>query len=59
MLLEFRYLCFFSWEKVAVEMDYDLRYLHKLHGNWQSVRLLFRLGDKIKGAYLCDMRPDG
>ena len=30
-LLELRYLCFFSWEKVAVEMDYDLRYLHKLH----------------------------
>lgn len=30
-LLELRYLCFFPWEKVAVEMDYDLRYLHKLH----------------------------
>ena len=21
----------YSWEKVAVEMEYDLRYLHKLH----------------------------
>ena len=30
-LLELRYLCFYSWEKVAVEMEYDLRYLHKLH----------------------------
>lgn len=30
-LLELRYLCFHSWEKVAVEMDYDLRYMHKLH----------------------------
>lgn len=30
-LLELRYLCFYSWEKVAVEMDYDLRYMHKLH----------------------------
>ena len=30
-LLELRYLCFYSWEKVAVEMDYDLRYTHKLH----------------------------
>ena len=30
-LLELRYLCFYSWEKVAVEMDYDLRYVHKLH----------------------------
>lgn len=30
-LLELRYLCFYSWEKIAVRMDYDLRYLHKLH----------------------------
>ena len=30
-LLELRYLCFYSWEEVAVEMDYDLRYMHKLH----------------------------
>ena len=26
-----RYLCFLSWEKIAVDMDYDLRYVHKLH----------------------------
>lgn len=30
-LLELRYLCFHSWERVAVEMGYDLRYIHKLH----------------------------
>ena len=30
-LLELRYLCFYSWEKTAVEMEYDLRYMHKLH----------------------------
>lgn len=30
-ILEKRYLCFLSWEKVAVDMDYDLRYVHKLH----------------------------
>lgn len=30
-LLELRYLCFYSWEKAAVEMEYDLRYMHKLH----------------------------
>ncbi|OUN27370.1 hypothetical protein B5G33_13490 [Blautia sp. An81] len=30
-LLELRYLCFYSWEKIAVEMDYDLRYMHKLY----------------------------
>ena len=30
-ILEKRYLCFLSWEKIAVGMDYDLRYVHKLH----------------------------
>ena len=30
-LLEKRYLCFLSWERIAVDMGYDLRYLHKLH----------------------------
>ena len=30
-LLEKRYLCFLSWEKIAVDMGYDLRYTHKLH----------------------------
>lgn len=31
-LLELRYLCFKTWEQIAVDMGYDLRYLHKLHG---------------------------
>ena len=31
ILLELRYLCFHPWEKVAVEMNYELRYIHKLH----------------------------
>jgi hypothetical protein len=31
-LLELRYLCFKTWEQIAVVMGYDLRYLHKLHG---------------------------
>lgn len=30
-LLEKRYLCFLSWEKIAVDMGYDLRYIHKIH----------------------------
>ena len=30
-ILEKRYLCFLSWEKIAVDMGYDLRYVHKLH----------------------------
>lgn len=32
-LLEKRYLCFLSWEKIAVDMNYDLRYAHKVHNN--------------------------
>lgn len=31
-LLELRYLCFKTWEHIAVDMGYDLRYLHKVHG---------------------------
>jgi hypothetical protein len=31
-LLELRYLCFSSWEQIAVDMGYDLRYLYKIHG---------------------------
>lgn len=30
-LLEKRYLCFLTWEQIAVDMGYDLRYLHKLY----------------------------
>ena len=30
-LLELRYLCFKKWEQIAIDMDYDLRYIHKLH----------------------------
>lgn len=30
-LLERRYLCFKKWEQIAMEMNYDLRYIHKLH----------------------------
>ena len=30
-LLEKRYLCFQSWEHIAVEMGYSMRYLYKLH----------------------------
>lgn len=30
-LLEKRYLCFMTFEQIAVDMGYDLRYLQKLH----------------------------
>ena len=26
------YLCFITWEQIAVDMGYELRYIHKLHG---------------------------
>jgi hypothetical protein len=30
-LLELRYLCFRTWEQIAVEMGYDLSWVHRLH----------------------------
>ena len=31
-VLEKRYVCFQSWEQIAVEMGYDLRWLYRIHG---------------------------
>ena len=31
-LLELRYLCFRTWEQIAVEMDYNYRSVLKIHG---------------------------
>ena len=30
-ILEKRYLCFQSWEQIAVDMDYDLRWVYRMH----------------------------
>ena len=30
-ILEKRYLCYQSWEQIAVEMSYDLRWLYRMH----------------------------
>jgi len=30
-LLEQRYLCFRTWEQIAVELNFDLRWIHRLH----------------------------
>lgn len=32
LLLELRYLCYRPWSEIAEEMNYDEKYLHKLHG---------------------------
>jgi len=31
-ILEMRYLCFQTWEEIAVALHYDLRHIHRLHG---------------------------
>lgn len=31
MLLELRYLCFRKWEEIAVEMNMEISWVHKLH----------------------------
>ena len=45
MILEKRYLCFHSWEKIASEMFYDLRWLHRLHG--RALESAGKVYDKI------------
>lgn len=30
-LLELRYLCFKTWEQIAIEMEYDLRWIYRMH----------------------------
>ena len=30
-LLEKRYLCFQTWEQIAVDMGYNIRWIHRLH----------------------------
>ena len=30
-ILEKRYLCFMQWKQIAADMEYDLRYLFKIH----------------------------
>ncbi len=36
-LLELRYLCFKTWEQIAVDMGYDLRWLYRLHNKATEV----------------------
>ena len=31
-ILEQRYLCYKTWEQIATNMGYDVRWLHRLHG---------------------------
>lgn len=31
ILLEKRYLCFMTWEKIAVDLNYSMQHIHRLH----------------------------
>ena len=31
LILELRYLCFRSWEEIAVKMNYSIDYVYKVH----------------------------
>lgn len=37
-ILEMRYLCFKTWEEIAAEMNYGVRYIHILHS--KALRML-------------------
>lgn len=30
-LLEKRYLCFITWEQIAVDMNYSMQHVHRMH----------------------------
>lgn len=43
LLLEMRYLCFMSWERIAIEMQRSLRSIYRLHD-----KALEKISQKIK-----------
>ena len=49
MLLTLRYLNLYTWEKVAVEMNYSFQHVHKLHS-----RALAKISKTVKEAIECD-----
>ena len=44
-VLEKRYLCFITWEQIAVDMNYTIRWVYKLHG--RSLQILEKEFTKI------------
>ena len=45
MLLELRYLCFQSWEQIAVDMGYNTKYIFRLHDKALEKVLILKRGD--------------
>lgn len=42
-ILEKRYLCFDSWEQISVDLNYEIRYVYKLHS-----KALYECGEILK-----------
>lgn len=46
-LLEKRYLCFLSWEKIAVEMHYSIQHIYRMHDTALSgVTAIMRVNER-------------
>lgn len=46
-LLEKRYLCFLSWEKIAVEMHYSIQHIYRMHDTaLSSVAAIMRVNER-------------
>ncbi|MFX4263108.1 hypothetical protein ACOBQJ_13050 [Pelotomaculum propionicicum] len=45
MLLELRYLCFKSWEQIAVDMGYNSKYIFRLHDKALEKVLITKSGE--------------
>ena len=46
-LLEKRYLCFLSWEKIAVEMHYSIQHIYRMHDTALScVAAIMRVNER-------------
>ena len=47
ILLEKRYLCFLSWEKIAVEMHYSIQHIYRMHDTALScVAAIMRVNER-------------
>ena len=52
-LLELRYLCYKTWEQIAVEMGYNVRHVYRLHEN----AIAQISGHKSCCAHVCKIEP--
>ena len=47
LILEKRYLCFLSWEKIAVEMHYSIQHIYRMHDTALScVAAIMRVNER-------------